>query len=138
VSLLKSKFPQAKIRNIYASTEFGTLFVSDNERFIIDEKYSNFINISANNELMVHRSLVGDMAEGNEWFYTGDIVEKKSDDTLEIIGRKDDMVSVGGYIVNTIKIENILKDLDEIKDVQIKARKNKIIGNILIAEVIPN
>ena len=70
-------FPNAKINNIYASTEIGTLLFSSNDEFGVIEKFQNDVCI-IENELCVKEYLVGKSSEltfENGWYHTGDLVE---------------------------------------------------------------
>ena len=70
-------FPNAKLTNIYASTEVGSLFASKGEYFKIPDKFLKYIKIE-NKELLVHKKITAHTLPNNEkWFRTGDIVEFK-------------------------------------------------------------
>ena len=126
-------FPNAKIKNIYASTEAGTLFASDGEFFIIKDNMKNFIRINSN-EIEVHHSLIGELSVNHsEWYKTGDVVEvdKKNPFKFKIISRKTNLINVGGLNVNPNEIEDFIKTIPGVFDVVVYAKKNNVIGNIL-------
>lgn len=134
----KLKFPRAKIRTIYASTEGGSLFSSETNEFIVDDAIKELIQIDKNNnELLLHEALVGksDFLE-NGWHRTGDIVEMISNQKLKIVGRISDFVKIGGYKVNPHKVEDAIASSKFVLDVLIKSKENSVLGSILIAEVI--
>ena len=54
-------FPNARIINIYASTEAGTLFGSNGTEFHIPEKLRQYVRISKDLELLIHRTLMADV-----------------------------------------------------------------------------
>jgi acyl-coenzyme A synthetase/AMP-(fatty) acid ligase len=136
---LRKVFPNAKITNIYATTETGSLLKSSGSAFKIPNKYRNQIKISKDNELIIHHSLLGEMFSKNlkdGWYYTKDIVEWINKNEFIIISRKDDIINVGGYMVNPANIEFQLKKISGIVDARVTARKNKITGNILQADIV--
>ena len=45
------------------------------------------------------------------------------------------MINVGGYKVNPHEVEEEIKKVDGVIDVLVKARTNRITGNILVAEI---
>ena len=140
VDKIKKYFPKAKIRNIYASTEAGSLFSSKDETFKISERMKDKIKIE-NNELLVHKDLLGYSSQielEDNWYRTGDLVEKNNENEFKFIARKDEIINVGGYKVNPHEIEEEIKRLDDIVDVVVKGRKNGVTGNILVAEIIYN
>ena len=78
---LKKKFSVASVKNIYASTEAGSLLKADGEFFLIPNRYTEVVKIE-NNELLIHKELLGTSEsfhlEG-DWYKTGDIVQFKDE-----------------------------------------------------------
>jgi acyl-CoA synthetase (AMP-forming)/AMP-acid ligase II len=68
------------------------------------------------------------------WFITGDHVEVDSE-YIKILGRKSELINVGGEKVYPQEVENILLEMDNIKEVIVYGEKNAIIGNIVCAKV---
>lgn len=137
---LERIFPNAKIRNIYASTEAGSLFGSECEVFEIKPQMKEYIKISEENELLIHKRYLGysnqyQLEEG-EWYKTGDIIEFIDNNKFRFVSRNTEMINIGGYKVNPHEIEEAIKEIDEIVDVVVKGKSNKITGNILIAEIV--
>lgn len=131
-------FPKAKLNNIYASTEAGTLFVSHGESFQIPSQFERFI-VEKEGELFIHQSLVGSLETKLEEFYaTGDMIEwiDKEQFIFRFTSRKNEMLNVGGYKINPSEVENVLLQISEIKQVLVYCRPNSILGNILCADVL--
>ncbi|MDP4173532.1 MAG: AMP-binding protein [Bacteroidota bacterium] len=132
-------FPNANFKNIYASTEACAILSSNGEIFNIDEALTNGIKISENKEILIKKYLVGDSEKLkiiDDWYYTGDFVEMVDQKRFKIISRESDTVNVGGYRVDIIEIEDSIKNIEGVKDVQIIPRKNSLTGNILEARII--
>ncbi len=132
-------FPNAKINNIYASTEFGSLLCAQGEFFKIPENLKNFVKIE-NNQLKVHKSLTGDfdtdLLDG-DFYATGDIVEfcEENSEFFKFVARESSLINVGGYKVNIEEVEDVIRQISEISDVRVFGRKNSVMGNILCADV---
>lgn len=138
---LQKYFPNAKIRNVYALTEAGSLFSAKGEIFKISDRIKDKIKINENNELLIHKSLLGESEYfqlENDWYKTGDIVQKIDDNHFKFISRKSEMINIGGYKVNPHEVENEIKKIDNVVDALVSARKNKITGNILTAQITLN
>jgi acyl-coenzyme A synthetase/AMP-(fatty) acid ligase len=140
IKILSDIFINSKINNIYASTEFGTLFSSDGEVFTIKENMIKKIKVK-NNELLVHKSLLGILSYFNEkenWYKTGDLVEIISKNPLKIkfVSRKNEIINVGGYNINPYEIEDVIKSYDGILDARVIGKNNSVLGNIIICDVI--
>lgn len=137
---LNNIFPNAKITNVYASTEAGTLFASQNDVFSVRPEYEHLIRIE-NDELLVHTSLLGiTYSIMEEWYYTGDIVEIVTQKPLSFrfINRKSEMINVGGYKVNPLEVEDAILSLKDIKNVRVYSKSNSVIGNVICCEVVTN
>jgi acyl-CoA synthetase (AMP-forming)/AMP-acid ligase II len=137
---IETLFPNAKIRNVYASTEAGSIFATNGEDFHIPHRLKPFVKINENNELLIHKDLLGKSdkilnSEG-DWYATGDIVEFIDTDRFRFKHRKSEMVNIGGYKVNPSEVENIIKKHDKVDDVIIASRPNSVLGNILVAQIV--
>lgn len=135
---LKDIFPNAKITNVYASTEAGTLFASENDVFSIRTEYEHLIRVD-NGELLIHSSLMGSSAINiKEWYNTGDLIEIITEKPLKFrfISRKNDMINVGGYKVNPLEVEETILTLSGIKNVRVYSKSNSVLGNIICCEVV--
>lgn len=135
---LKQIFPNAKLTNVYASTEAGTLFAADDNSFTIKSKIKPFVKIQ-NNELLIHKSLMGKIEFSNaEWYPTGDIVKIVSENPLQFqfVSRKNEMINVGGYKVNPYEVEETIRKVEGIQDVRVFSKSNSILGNIICCEII--
>lgn len=136
---VKTHFPNAKVNNVYASTEAGSLFASQGEYFVIPERIKGLIKISSDNKLLIHKKLLGKseaIKTEDNWYNTGDIVELINSNKLKFKSRESELVNIGGYNVNPSEVEELLFKLSFVKDVVIKARDNSVLGNILVAEVV--
>ena len=133
---LKEIFPNAKIINIYASTEVGTLLISHNEIYEIPNDLREFIKINEDSELIVHSSLLANLENFNgEWYNTKDKVKKIDENKFKFIGRSNEGINVAGYVVYPNEVEEIINELDEIDDCRIYCKGNKLIGNLLCIDV---
>ena len=137
-SKIKNKFPNAVIKNVYASTEAGSLFRTDGEYFAIPEKYAPFVKIKEN-EILIHKKLIGAssfLILDGDWYKTGDLIEYVDGEKFRFQSRKSEILNVGGYNVNPFEIEEIIKSVEGVKDASVFGKKNSITGNIMIANVI--
>jgi acyl-coenzyme A synthetase/AMP-(fatty) acid ligase len=134
---MKIIFPNAKLNNIYASTELGSLFVSQGEAFRIANHLIDKIKISDDGELLVHTSLLSMKTQKSDWYATGDLVEIISTEPLEFIiqSRKTEMVNIGGYKVNPNEVESVIRQYDSVLNCRVYGKPNSVLGFILCAEI---
>lgn len=136
---LEKVFPNATIKNVYASTEAGSLFASDGDSFIVPDSIGHQIMISPNQELWIHRSLIGDSEEiqfEGDYYNTKDIVEFIDGNKFKFVSRNSDFINVGGYRVNSTEIEELIAQLEIVKDVLVYGRKNSVTGNVIVADLV--
>lgn len=69
------------------------------------------------------------------WFRTGDIVEVR-DDLFRVLGRKSEIINVGGEKVFPVEIESMIQGMEGVVDVAVTGEKNAITGQIVSAEVV--
>lgn len=128
-------FPKAAIRNIYASTEIGSLLNAKGSGFEIPSKYAAQIKISSEGELLIHRSLLGEFPSDGEWYNTHDVV-REEDGLIYFQARQSDLINVGGFKVNPSEVEREILNVEGVSDCAIKSRANSVMGNILCAEIV--
>lgn len=68
------------------------------------------------------------------WFNTGDVVEQEGE-YIRILGRKSEIINVGGEKVYPIEVENILQTMRGVEDAMVSGEANPITGQIVKAQV---
>jgi len=130
--------PGARIRNIYASTEFGPLLVSNEASFTIPEKLKNIVRIQ-NGTLQVHKSRLAqniyDTLDG-DWYETNDRIEFVDGQRFNIIGRLTEDVKVLGHLVSLRKVEAVANNIEAVKISRISSKAHKVFGNLLTLEIV--
>ncbi|MCF2948130.1 AMP-binding protein [Paraglaciecola aquimarina] len=143
---LSKMFPQAKIRHIYASTEAGVGFVVADGQAGFPRAWLNStelavsLKISAQEHLLIkskHQFKQTSVAEYDAQGYmdTQDRVQIK-DQRVLFLGRATGVINVGGNKVYPEKVEQVLLQVDEIKQARVYAKKNPVMGALVVAEVV--
>lgn len=134
---LRTAFPSARLHNLYASTEAGTLLVADGDLFGIHPSVEDKIRIQ-DGQLWVARQLLGEFQglDAGPWYATGDHVEVISDTPLRfrIVGRANDFINVGGSKVDPAEVECALRAFPGIVEAKVYGRPNSVVGTLLCAE----
>ena len=68
------------------------------------------------------------------WLNTGDEVEVDGE-YIRILGRRSEIINVGGQKVYPAEVESVLLQMDDIEDVTVRGESNPIVGNIVVARV---
>lgn len=137
---MANTFPNARIHNIYASTEAGTLLIASGDQFHVPQAYEGRV-IVIEGELAVHRSLLAASLQASwpdEFYRTGDCVEvlDSSPLTIRFTSRQGDWINVGGYKVNPHEVEQALLAMDEVQEVLVYGRDNSVTGSLVCCDVV--
>ena len=136
---IRKIFPRAKINNIYASTEAGSLFAAKGDCFQIPENIRSLFKV-VDDELLIHKSLLGKsdsfVFEG-EYYCSADLIEwtDKKNGIFRFKSRKNELINIGGYKVNPSEVENVILEIDSIRQVIVYGKINSILGNVLCADI---
>jgi long-chain acyl-CoA synthetase len=68
------------------------------------------------------------------WMNTEDVVEINGD-YIRILGRRTEIINVGGEKVYPVEVEDVLMRMKNIRDTTVYGEKNPITGNIVVARV---
>ncbi len=147
---LRALYPDARIVHAYASTEAGVGFEVHDEK---EGFPASFIGSGRGVELQVrdgslhicsahaaqHYLSAGSkrIVQDDGFVDTGDLVELR-DDRYYFIGRKDGVINVGGQKVHPEEVEAVINRHPGVRMSLVHARKNAIIGALVVAEIVPN
>jgi long-chain acyl-CoA synthetase len=70
------------------------------------------------------------------WFNTQDLVERDGE-YIRILGRKSELINVGGLKVYPTEVENVLLQIDNVKDVTVRGLPNPVTGEVVAAKITP-
>lgn len=140
---LKEVFPNTKLKQTYGLIELGVL------RSESEDNSSLWVKIGgAGYQIRVIEGLMQIKAESamlgylnapspfthDGWFKTGDKVLQKGE-YFRILGRKSEMINVGGEKVYPQEVENVIQQIENVAEVTVFGEKNPITGNIVCAKV---
>jgi len=136
-------FPATTLLQKFGTTEVGTLRSksksSDSTWVKIGgEGYDvrireGILEIKAESAILGYLNAPSPFTEDG-WFITGDLVEVDGD-YMRILGRKNEIINVGGEKVNPAEVENVIYELDNVNEVGVYGEENPILGNIVCAKV---
>jgi len=155
---IQTTFPTAKVSQVYASTEFGSITsVRDGKPGLAVDSLWSESNPTSNvrvtdGELCVRAgagmlgyagesptvsSAAGpDDTENGEWRRSGDLVEIVGDRVM-FRGRQSEVINVGGVKVHPLPVEDRITSLDSVALARVFGRPSKLTGAIVAAEIVP-
>lgn len=140
---LKSVFPEVKLLQTYGLIELGvmrsksekddSLWVKVGGEGYQTRIIDGILQIKAESAMLGYLNAPSPFTEDG-WFITGDEVLQKGD-YIQILGRKSEMINVGGEKVYPQEVENIIIEMDNVAEVTVFSEKNPIMGNLVCAKI---
>jgi acyl-CoA synthetase (AMP-forming)/AMP-acid ligase II len=143
---LHAKFTKIDLHQTYGLSEVGVLRTKskNNGSVWLKAGGDGFSTKVINNVLWIKSeySMVGYLNAPSEfdeygWFNTNDHVEVDGE-YIKILGRRSDIINVGGEKVYPTEIESLLLKMDGVEDVVVFAEENNMLGNIVAAKFVLN
>ena len=142
---LQTTFPNLKLQQTYGlievgvlrsqSRDDGSLWVKIGGEGYQTRVVENILHIKTASTILGYLNAPTPITEDG-WFITGDAVEVDGD-YFKILGRKSEMINVGGEKVYPAEIESVIQAMDQVAEVRVYAEKNPIMGNLICAEIRP-
>jgi len=142
---LRAALPGVDFRERFGTSETGALPVrAEGEGLVLPEAFSGFAWKIVEGELWVlspARALgyltgeAGGFAEGG-WFCTGDLAERREDGAIRVLGRRSDLINVGGEKVLPSVVETVLMGHPLVADCRVFAAANAVLGQVVAAEIV--
>lgn len=134
---ISEKLPHAKFLQTFGTSETGIVktksFSSSSTYFTIDDPntkwkiVNNELWINSNNQILSYIN-TDEKAINDGWFKTGDLVEAKNENFFKIVGRKNEVINVGGQKVLPAEIENFVMSIEGVIDCTAYAVENSLTG----------
>ena len=140
---LNTLFPDIKLQQTYGLIELGVMRSQsqDNSSLWVKiggEGYDTrvvdgMLQIKSNSAMVGYLNAVSPFTEDG-WFMTGDSVEVDGD-YFKILGRKSELINVGGEKVFPQEIENVILEVPGVVDVIVYGESHKFTGKIVCAKI---
>lgn len=137
-------FPSQRLKQTYGLTELGIFSTKSRD------SHTNWMKVGGqgvevkiiDNILWIRSSaaMLGYLNapspfDGDGWYNTGDQVEVDGE-YIRILGRKSEIINVGGEKVYPSEVESVLLEMPNIKDVLVAGKKSPITGQIVVANIV--
>lgn len=141
---LNEVFPQVKLKQTYGLSELGILQTKSKDNTSLWVKVGgdgyevkvvdNILWIRAESAMLGYLNAPSPFTEDG-WFITGDAVEVDGE-YMRILGRKSEIINVGGEKVYPAEVESVLLQLSNVADVTVVGRPSPITGSVVTARVV--
>jgi acyl-CoA synthetase (AMP-forming)/AMP-acid ligase II len=135
---LKRLFPTARLIHIYATSELGRCF-SVQDGFagfpadFLDQPTRDGVSLKVEGGELLARS-PNATPESAGWVATGDLVERVGDRVM-FLGRKSEIINVGGNKVHPFAIEQVIQSVPGVLDARVYARRSSLTGQLVACEL---
>jgi acyl-CoA synthetase (AMP-forming)/AMP-acid ligase II len=140
---LSTLFPEIKLQQTYGLIELGvmrsrsesndSLWVKLGGEGYRTRVEDGILQIKSDSAMLGYLNANSPFTQDG-WFITGDSVEVKGE-YFRILGRKSEIINVGGEKVYPQEVENVILQIAGIGDVMVYAEANPITGKIVCAKV---
>lgn len=137
-------FPQITLQQTYGLSEVGiprsksqssdSLWVKIGENGFETRVVDGILQIRAQSAMMGYLNAPNPFTDDG-WFITGDMVEFDGE-YYRILGRKSDIINVGGEKVYPAEIESILLSMPQVLEAVVTGEPNAIVGSIVKATIV--
>ena len=143
LALLNEIFPYVKLTQTYGLIELGVMQSKSKDNNSLWFKVGglgyktrvvdNMLEIKAESAMLGYLNAPSPFTKDG-WFKTGDKVLQKGE-YIKILGRESEIINVGGDKVYPQEVENVILEMEDVKDITVYGEKNPLIGNIICAKI---
>ena len=76
--------------------------------------------------------------EADGWYRTGDLVEEAEAGYLRIIGRRSQLINVGGQKVHPAEVEQVIAEIEGVEACSVYAKPAAVTGSIVACVIVPS
>jgi len=133
---VRAFYPQAKITQVYATTELGEVFrVADGKPGFPANWLGKPLPGGARLATRRDGELLVQLSRDTAEVGTGDLVERRGD-RYEFVGRRTDVIIVGGAKVFPHRVEEVLRGVPGVAEARVYGLPSAITGELVAAEVV--
>lgn len=136
-------FPNIKMLQTYGMSEVGvikskskdsgSLWIKIGGEGIETRVVDGILHVKTASTLLGYLNAPNPITEDG-WFVTGDSVLVDGP-YMKILGRKSDIINVGGEKVYPAEVESVIQELDNVAEATVYGKTNPVLGNIVCAKV---
>ena len=142
---LKKQFPNVLLKQTYGLSEFGVMRTkAKNENSLAIKLGGEDYKIKIKDNILFVKSktnMVGYLNapqpfDKDGWINTQDKVINEGNGYLRILGRKSEIINIGGEKVYPQEVENTLLKHNDVADSRVYKRRHDVLGEYMIAEIV--
>jgi len=143
---IHDKMPYAKLLQTFGTSETGVVATRSRSSDSLDMRFEDDsmehkvvdgeLWLRSKRRMLGYLNHVSDALTDDGWFRTGDAVEESSDGYLRILGRRNEIINVGGEKVFPSEIESVLLGHPSVRDCKAYPERNGLTGQFVAADIV--
>jgi long-chain acyl-CoA synthetase len=143
LAAVRAGLPWVRLKQTYGLSELGILptYTRDSESLWLKLGDDGFQHKIVDGVLWIRSemAMLGYLNapspfDGEGWMNTQDLVEVEGE-FVRILGRKSEMINVGGEKVHPTEVEDVLLQIDNVREATVSARPNPVTGQVVAAKI---
>lgn len=139
---VQKAFPNVRLIQKYGTSEFGSprsrsrddgsLWIQLKQDEIQAKVVDDILWVKTKSAMIGYLNADSPFKDG--WYCTGDRVEQDGD-WIHILGRKSDLINVGGEKVFPQEVESVILEMEDVADCIVRGESHPLIGQMVVAEI---
>jgi acyl-CoA synthetase (AMP-forming)/AMP-acid ligase II len=145
---LVEAFPNAAFQQKFGTSETGAIRIksqsTDSVYFRIEDSGVEWRVQDAELWLKTSSRILGYLnadessLEADGWYRTGDLVEEAAGGYFRIIGRRSQLINVGGQKVHPAEVEQVIAEIEGVEACLVYAKPAAVTGSIVACVIVPS
>ena len=143
---LNMAFPHAQFQQKFGTSETGTVGIrgqnTESVYFRIDDPGVEWrvkngeLWLKTGSRILGYLNAEDTSLDADGWYRTGDLVDELEDGYLRIIGRRSDVINVGGQKVHPSEIEQVIAEMEDVDACFVFGKPAAITGNVVACRIV--
>ena len=143
---LSKTFPHAQFQQKFGTSETGTIRIksqnTESVYFRIEDPEVEWrvqdgeLWLKTGSRILGYLNAENISLEADGWYRTGDLVDELEDSYLRIIGRRNDVINVGGQKVHPTEVEQIISEIEGVAACYVFGKPTAITGNVVACRIV--
>ena len=145
---LVKAFPNAAFQQKFGTSETGAIRIksqsTDSVYFRIEDSGVEWrvqdeeLWLKTSSRILGYLNADESSLEADGWYRTGDLVEEAEAGYLRIIGRRSQLINVGGQKVHPAEVEQVIAEIEGVEACSVYAKPAAVTGSIVACVVVPS
>ncbi len=144
---LRKAFPDVRLQQKFGTSETNAIRMVSRSPDSLEMKIEDSrvgwkvvdgeLWVKSPSRILGYLNVEGDSLTGDGWYRTGDLVDETGEGYFRIIGRRTDLINVGGEKVFPSEVENVLMAMPEVSECRAYGEDHSLTGKVVSVDIVP-